>query len=132
MREQNMTNESPQNEIYWCRKCSKSIESASRECPVCGDKMFDPASIKAEGMFLTFIGVGLTGLLGILLILILTAVLFGKGQKDLISVFAIVASIILFLLPSVIMAKIGIKRWKSGKINTEEQNLLKSSFKSLR
>lgn len=130
-----MTNENMQKEIHWCRKCFKSIESASRECPVCGDKMFDPASIKAEGMFFAIIGVGVSGILLICLIIILTAFLFGKGHKDwkdTIELFAVVASILLFLLPFVIMAKAGIKRWKSGKINPEEQKLLKSAFKSLR
>lgn len=70
--------------------------------------------------------------LSLLLFLILIRIFFGKGSADMIDIFQIIAGILVFLLPSVLIAKMGVKRWKSAKIDTKGQALLKGTFNSFR
>lgn len=109
-----MTNET---EVYWCRKCFENIEATGEECPVCGDKMFSPATIKGFGLLVIIGGIGLLITTGFCLILVLIGIFFGTALNNKFSLFTVSVILIFLLIVRVRMIRVGSEQQRTGILN---------------
>ncbi|MEK7724670.1 MAG: hypothetical protein AAB336_10005 [Acidobacteriota bacterium] len=106
-----------ETENYWCRKCFKNIEATGEECPVCGDKMFSPATIKGFGLLAIIGGFVFLITTGFCLILVLIGIFFGTALKDKFSLFTVSAILIFLLIVGIQMVRVGREQQRTGILN---------------
>ncbi len=123
-----MENQTIQLQNYWCRKCFKNIEATCEECPICGDKMFSPATIKAFVLLATIGGIGLLITTGFCLILVSIGVFFGTALKDKFGLFTVSVILIFLLIVGVQMVRVGREQQRTGILNA---SFVRSIIRSL-